>query len=258
MKTILTSVLLLTTILQGLSHSQTNAVNSGAAYTAIAWQGNTNSIANIFSGNTIPNGCNLYVWNVSSQDWDIITYFFGSWDQPNYQLTPGQGFLVNAGTPTTFVLSGADVPGTVYTVNLQSNKWYCLGHAYPREGYLEKNPYPWSPGCYLNFPGRTNSANGGFSEEYSRWDESLGDYGDWQFTQRSDDSSTNDRDNPTGGYSNSDYGARWRPPGQTTGYQGNGVSDNWIYLSQPIMYKHFGAAKNWNMYKTNSANGSCP
>lgn len=240
--------------LNTFGHSQTNVVPASAK-AAFGWQGASTTVGNMFSGNTIPDGTTLYFWNVSSQGYDIVSYTFGAWNNANYTVGPGQGFLIEAGSANkTFVFSGSDLAGTNTSILLESNKWYLISHQYPREGWLEKNPSPYSPGCYLNFPGRLSSDNNSAEDKYYRWSLTLQD---WVGTQRSSDSP--DPENLTGGYANTNqFGARWRPPGSTTGYQGNGVADNWIYLSEPIFYIHHGTNRTWNFYKNNDPYATCP
>ena len=82
-------------------------------FTMIANQLNTtnNTIGNLLT--TLPNGSNFYKWNGSG--FDIATYFFGAWDQPNITLNPGEGGFVNIATAATVTFVGEVPQGTLAT-----------------------------------------------------------------------------------------------------------------------------------------------
>lgn len=78
-----------------------------SGFSMIANQLNTtnNTIANLLT--TLPNNSNFYKW--TGTDFDIATFFFGSWDKPNLTLNPGEGGFVNVASPATITFVG-DVP----------------------------------------------------------------------------------------------------------------------------------------------------
>jgi hypothetical protein len=238
------------------AHLQLIVTPGNGNKSAHAWQGNTNTVINAFASNTIiPDGLLLYIWNAQAQTYDIVSYDFGEWSHPNYQIKPAQGFIVASPDYVELTMTGPDLSGPSITLQLAKDKWTFVGHAYPREGWLEKSPRPYTASCYLNFPGRNKAGNGGVEDEYYRWDETSQLF---VFTRRADDNSYNDPDNPTGGYGNTNqFGARWRPPGETTGYQGNGFALNWLHLGEPIFVKPR-TNKTWVMYLANDPLATCP
>ena len=65
------------------------------------------------AGNTVgvllpdpPLWSNLYKWNETTQQYDINTFTFGGWNDPNMTLNPGEGVLVQPGAATAFTFIG--------------------------------------------------------------------------------------------------------------------------------------------------------
>lgn len=198
-----------------------------------AWQGANTTVASAFSGSGLPADSTVAVWNVTNQGWDVSNYIgSGVWDAPNLAINNTDGFLVYGGTTATVTVNGSNMSGSSVTRTLAPNKYYFLGFAYPRAGNLERPPSPYNAGENLNFPGRTKTNTNNVEEEYYRWDISTQGF---IFTRRASDG---DPDNATGGCSTGAYGARWRTPGATSGYQGNGYAQQWVNVGEPILFLH--------------------
>jgi hypothetical protein len=214
----------------------------GADYVSAAWQGANTTVSAAF-GTNVPSGTQVLTWNVTNQNWNS-SYFDdldGAW-LPNLTLNNTDGFLLRSPTATTFYLSGADLTVTNVNKSFGSNLWYFVGFAFPRAGWLEKPPYPYSPSANLNFPGSTNCPTC-VSDEYSRWDTSTQTF---YWTRR-----LNESHNTNGGYFTTNYGARWYVPGSTNTIQGNGYANQWIEVGEPIFWKPF-TSRTWGMYDKNA------
>jgi hypothetical protein len=61
---------------------------------------------------TPPDFTTLYKWNESSQGFEIATYFFGSWDHPEFTLNPGEGAVISVPENYTITWVGEVLQGT--------------------------------------------------------------------------------------------------------------------------------------------------
>src|ERR1051325_5515935 len=82
-----------------------------AGYTMIANPLNTtnNTIGSLITD--FPNFGNLLKWNGTG--FTVATFAFGSWDQPNITLNPGEGAFVNIGSPFTLTFVGDVMQGSL-------------------------------------------------------------------------------------------------------------------------------------------------
>jgi hypothetical protein len=80
-------------------------------YTMIANPLNTtnNTIGSLITD--MPNFSNLLKWTGSG--FNIATFAFGAWDQPNITLNPGEGAFVNISTPFTLTFVGEVMQGNL-------------------------------------------------------------------------------------------------------------------------------------------------
>lgn len=254
---------------QSTSYSYTLSLSipGSGVMIAAAWQGANTTVGSAFqaTGLNANDEVFIYLWNPTSQSYESVEYVGATWTNPNLSLKNTAGFLLQYyGSRSQLVLSGQDTPGTEVLVSMEPNKWYLIGYAYPKSGRLEKPPYPYNPSPNLNFPGRWKSANGNLEDEAFQWE--IGNQA-WIRNRRASDDSCLDRDNPTGGYGvcglfdnlcnilacnlqpQGAFGARWRPPGMTNGYSGNGASPS-IAIGEPVFFKHQGATNRvWRMPK---------
>src|SRR5687767_7867980 len=59
----------------------------------------------------LPNFSNLLKWTGSG--FNVATFAFGAWDQPNITLNPGEGAFVNLGSAATLTFVGEVMQGSL-------------------------------------------------------------------------------------------------------------------------------------------------
>lgn len=65
---------------------------------------------------TAPEGTTVATWNKQTQAFNsAATFSFGSWDDPNYPLPPGEAFFLNSGEAATLTFVGEVRQGTLTT-----------------------------------------------------------------------------------------------------------------------------------------------
>jgi len=85
--------------------------NIPVGFTMIANPLNTtnNTIGNLLP--SVPNFSNFLRWNGTG--FDTATFIFGSWDQPQYTLNPGEGGFINTDTAFTITWVGDVMQGNL-------------------------------------------------------------------------------------------------------------------------------------------------
>jgi len=88
-------------------------LNIVSGFTMIAKPLNTtnNTIGSLMP--SIPDFSTLYKWNEGAQGFDIATFFFGSWDNPNLTLQVGEGAFLEVSSPFTLTFVGEVMQGNL-------------------------------------------------------------------------------------------------------------------------------------------------
>jgi len=87
-----------------------------------------------------PEFTTIYKWDAVAQNFDISTFFFGSWDKPATTLNPGEGAFVSTDTKFTITWVGDVLQGNL--TNGVPLNYSILASKVPQQGSLTALAFP--------------------------------------------------------------------------------------------------------------------